>query len=99
MQPDGVGALYLAYEQLKAKLDAEGLFDNVHKKRLPPYPERVGVITSPTGAAVRDIINVTGRRYPLAKIYLYPALVQGEGAENSLINAVDYFDKSGLCDV
>ncbi len=99
MQPDGIGALYLAYEQLKAKLGAEGLFDEEHKKILPRFPRRIGVITSPTGAAVRDIINVTGRRYPLATVYLYPVLVQGAGAEADLVRAVDYFDKSGLCDV
>ena len=99
MQPDGIGALYLAYEQLKARLGAEGLFDQEHKMPLPRFPRRIGVITSPTGAAVRDIINVTGRRYPLAKVYLYPALVQGAGAEADLVSAVDYFDKSGLCDV
>lgn len=99
MAPDGVGALYKAYEQLKEKLAQEGLFDEEHKKLIPRYPERIGVITSPTGAAVRDIINVTGRRYPLAELFLYPALVQGEGSEASLISALDYLDKSGLVDV
>ncbi len=99
MQPDGIGALYLAYEQLKAKLFEEGLFDEEYKKPIPRYPERIGVITSPTGAAVRDIINVAGRRFPLAKIYLYPALVQGEGAEQTLISALDYLDSSKLVDV
>ena len=99
MQPDGIGALYLAYEQLKERLMSEGLFDESNKKALPKYPKRIGVITSPTGAAVRDILNVTARRYPLADIYLYSALVQGEGAEASLIRGVDYFDKSGLVDV
>ena len=98
MQPDGIGALYLAYEQLKAKLDEEGLFDEAYKKPIARYPSRIGVITSPTGAAVRDIINVLGRRYPLATIYLYPALVQGEGAEQSLVDGIDYFDKSVLVD-
>ena len=99
MQPDGIGALYLAFEQLKRKLAEEGLFDAAAKRPLPKMPERIGVITSPTGAAVRDIINVIGRRFPLAEIYLYPALVQGEGAERTLIEAVDYFDRSRLCDV
>ena len=99
MQPDGIGALYLAYEQMKERLSAEGLFDSEHKLPIPRMPSAVGVITSPTGAAVRDIINVTGRRFPQAKIFLYPALVQGEGAEASLIKALDYLDKSGLCDV
>lgn len=99
IQPDGIGALYLAYEQLKEKLSAEGLFEEEHKKLLPPFPERIGVITSPTGAAVRDIINVVGRRFPMAKIYLYPALVQGAGSEDSLIRGLDYLDRSGLADV
>ena len=99
MEPDGIGALYLAYEQLKEKLAAEGLFAEESKKAIPEFPERVGVITSPTGAAVRDIINVTGRRFPLAKIYLYPSLVQGDGAVENLVEALDYFEKSKLVDV
>ena len=99
MQPDGIGALYLAYEQLKARLASEGLFDEYHKKTLPRIPRCVGVITSPSGAAVRDIINVIGRRFPYAEIFVYPALVQGDGAEADLIKAVDYFDKSNICDV
>ena len=99
LQPDGIGALYLAYEQLKEKLYVEGLFDEAYKKLLPVMPERIGVITSPTGAAVRDIINVIGRRFPLVRIYLYPSLVQGEGAEDNLIKGIDYLDKSGLVDV
>lgn len=99
MEPDGVGALYLAYEQLKERLFTEGLFDEIHKKPIPEFPERVGVITSPTGAAVRDIINVTGRRFPLAKIFLYPSLVQGDGAVENLVEALDYFEKSKLVDV
>ena len=99
MEPDGIGALYLAYEQLKEKLSNEGLFDDIYKKEIPAFPEKIGVITSPTGAAVRDIINVIGRRYPLSKIYLYPSLVQGDGAEDNLICALDYFEKSKLVDV
>ncbi len=99
MQPDGVGALYLAYEQLKEKLASEGLFSDENKKLLPKYPVRIGVITSPTGAAVRDIISVTQRRFPIAKIYLYPALVQGLESEASLIKALDYLDKSCLVDL
>ena len=99
IQPDGIGALYLAYEQLKEKLYKNGIFDPAHKMPLPKYPEKIGVITSPTGAAVRDIINVLKRRYPIASIYLYPSLVQGDGAEEDLIKAVDYFDRSNLCDV
>ena len=99
MIPDGVGALYIAYEQLKKKLEAEGLFAPEHKKRLPKIPYRVGVITSPTGAAVRDIINVITRRFPLAEIVLYPALVQGENAAASLVEAVRYFDTTKLANV
>ena len=99
IEPDGIGALYLAYEQLKEKLSVEGLFDEENKKELPSYPKSVGVITSPTGAAVRDIINVIGRRYPLARIYLYPSLVQGDGASENMIEALDFFESARLCDV
>ena len=99
MEPDGIGALYLAYEQLKERLAAEGLFNEEHKKPIPAYPHRIGVITSPSGAAVRDIINVTKRRYPLADIYIYPSLVQGDGAEANLIAALDYFESAHLVDV
>lgn len=99
MQPDGVGALNLAYEQLKEKLQKEGLFSELHKKPLPPYPEKVGVITSPTGAAVRDIINVLGRRFPYAEIVFCPVLVQGEGAHLQLTDAVNLFNSERVADV
>ncbi len=99
MQPDGIGGLYLAYEQLKARLEAEGLFDAARKKPLPRIPETVGVITSPTGAAVRDIINITGRRFPMAKILLYPAIVQGELAPAQLISGIRYFNEARSADV
>ncbi len=99
MQPDGVGALNLAYEQLKEKLQKEGLFSELHKKPLPPYPEKVGVITSPTGAAVRDIINVLGRRFPYAEIVFCPVLVQGEGAQLQLTDAVNLFNSERAADV
>ncbi len=99
MEPDGVGALYLAFEKLKRKLDAEGLFREDRKKPLPKIPSAVGLITSPTGAAVRDMIQVMGRRFPFAKIYLYPALVQGPDAPQSLIRGLDYFDRNGGVDV
>lgn len=99
MQPDGVGALNLAYEQLKEKLQKEGLFSEFHKKPLPPYPEKVGVITSPTGAAVRDIINVLGRRFPYAEIVFCPVLVQGEGAHLQLTDAVNLFNSERAADV
>lgn len=99
MEPDGIGALYVAYEQLKAKLEAEGLFDEARKKPLPAIPTRVGVITSPTGAAVRDMITVTGRRFPLAEVILYPALVQGEEAPPTLIAGLRYFNEKKNVDV
>lgn len=99
MQPDGVGALNLAYEQLKEKLQKEGLFSELHKKSLPPYPEKVGVITSPTGAAVRDIINVLGRRFPYAEIVFCPVLVQGDGAHLQLTDAVNLFNSERAADV
>lgn len=99
MQPDGVGALNLAYEQLKEKLQKEGLFSELHKKPLSPYPEKVGVITSPTGAAVRDIINVLGRRFPYAEIVFCPVLVQGDGAHLQLTNAVNLFNSERAADV
>lgn len=93
LEPDGVGALYIAYEQLKAKLGAEGLFDEAKKKPLPRYPMRIGVITSPTGAAIRDIINILGRRFPIAEVVLYPSLVQGESAVPQLIEGLRYFNE------
>lgn len=99
MEADGKGALYEAYEKLKRKLEEEGLFSDRYKKTLPKFPKTVGVITSATGAAVRDIINITGRRYPLAKILVYPALVQGEGAVRSLINGVRCFTEKVRPDV
>lgn len=99
MQPDGIGALYLAYEKLKEQLQKEGLFDVAHKKSLPHIPDSIGVITSPTGAAVRDIINITGRRWPQAKLYVYPSKVQGEGAEYDLIKGLRYFEHKQQVDV
>ncbi len=99
MQPDGVGALQVAYEQLKAKLEKEGLFDPSHKQPIPRYPTRVGVITSPTGAAVRDILNVLGRRYPLATVVFHPVLVQGEGAPPQLVEALELFNQKQAADV
>ena len=99
MQPDGTGALQLAFEQLKEKLQSEGLFAEAHKKPIPKYPERIGVITSETGAAIQDILNVLGRRYPLAEVILAPVLVQGEEAPNQLISAVDQFNRLNCADV
>lgn len=99
MQPDGIGALHLAYEQLKAKLYAQGLFDERYKRALPRYPRTIGVITSPTGAAVRDIENILSRRYPLAQMLLFPVLVQGDGAPAQLIRALRYFESAKSVDV
>ncbi len=99
MQPDGIGALYIAFEQLKKKLEAEGLFDPRYKKSLPKYPKKVGIITSPTGAAIRDMINVSGRRFPLAQICLYPSLVQGDGAPAQLIQGISLFNTEYPVDV
>ncbi len=99
MQPDGVGALHIAYEQLKAKLEAEGLFDTKYKKPLPQYPSKIGVITATTGAAIRDIINVLSRRYPCAKIIIYPSLVQGEGASAGICEGIKYFNDTSGADV
>lgn len=99
MQPEGVGALSMAFEQLKESLAAEGLFDKEHKRNIPPFPERIGVITSPTGAAVRDILQITGRRWPLAKIILAPVLVQGEQAPGQIVSALREMDRTRACDV
>ncbi|MBR0414522.1 MAG: exodeoxyribonuclease VII large subunit [Clostridia bacterium] len=99
MQPKGLGGLNLAFEQLKKKLAAEGLFDETRKKPLPRYPERVGVITSPTGAAIRDITNILSRRYPIAEMLLEPVLVQGEGAPAQLCRALKKFNEENSCDV
>ncbi len=98
-EPEGIGALAKAYEQLKKKLEAEGLFDVKYKKKLPQIPKTVGVITSPAGAAVRDIINIMTRRFPSAKMLLYPSLVQGDGAAKQLAEAVRYFNKTKSVDV
>lgn len=92
MMPDGQGNLYAAFEKLKAKLAGEGLFDEDRKKPIPKFPRTIGVVTSSSGAAVEDIINITTRRYPLAKLILYPVLVQGADAPADLIRAVRYFD-------
>ena len=99
MEPDGVGALYVAFEQLKQRLAAQGVFAPEKKKTLPKIPKTIGVITSPTGAAVRDIINIATRRFPFAKIVVYPALVQGENAASSLISGIRYFNDTGSADV
>ena len=99
VQPDGVGALTLAFEQLKKSLAQKGLFDNAHKKPLPKFPKTIGVITSPTGAAVQDITNIIRRRFPSADIVLAPVLVQGESAPEQLVRAVNKFSASKIADV
>ncbi|MBQ3040955.1 MAG: exodeoxyribonuclease VII large subunit [Clostridia bacterium] len=92
MEPEGLGALYLAFEQLKAKLSAEGLFDAEHKKEIPKLPSKIGIITSPTGAAVRDIIKVAKKRCPSVSLILFPSAVQGVNAPEELTRAIEYFN-------
>lgn len=99
MIPDGVGSLAMQFEQLKRKLESEGLFDAARKKPLPKMPERVGVITSPTGAAVQDIRRILGRRFPCAEMILYPAQVQGDGAAEQLASGILFFNAYPLADV
>lgn len=99
MQPDGVGALALAYEQLKFKLSEKGLFDESHKKTIPKFPKTIGVVTSPTGAAIQDILNVLTRRFPCVDVVICPVLVQGDNAPNQLVNAVNKLDEYKACDV
>ena len=99
IQPDGIGALYLAYEQIKQRLANEGLFDSNRKKSLPQFPSNIGIVTSPTGAAIHDMINVMSRRYPIAKLTLYPSLVQGENAYKSIISGIRYFNETKSVDI
>ena len=99
MEPDGVGALFAAFEALKAKLSAEGLFDEQYKKPLPRFPRRIGIVTAKTGAAVQDMIHVSGRRYPLAELVLVPVAVQGVGAAEEIAAAIRFLNKNRLCDV
>lgn len=99
LQPDGVGALHIAYEQLKAKLAEEGLFDEQFKKPLPKYPQTIGVVTALTGAAVRDIIHVLGRRCPSARVRIVPVLVQGTQAAGQIAEAIAFFNQKKLADV
>jgi exodeoxyribonuclease VII large subunit len=99
MIPEGTGSLYKAYEQLKKKLSTLGYFDEARKKKLPFLPQAVGIVTSPTGAAVRDIISIIKRRCPCVDIYLYPVQVQGAGAENEIAEGIRYFNKKENVDV
>lgn len=99
MQPQGLGELYAAYEKLKARLDAEGLFDNAHKKPLPRFPGRIALITSDSGAAVRDMIRVTGRRWPMAKLLVMSVRVQGAEAPAEIVSALNYANRHRLADL
>lgn len=99
MQPDGIGALSYAFEQLKERLSKEGIFDLDKKKPIPAYPQRVGVVTSPTGAAIRDIINVISRRFPLTELVLCPVAVQGENAAMQIKAAIENFNEQKAADV
>ncbi|WHX27471.1 exodeoxyribonuclease VII large subunit [Virgibacillus halodenitrificans] len=99
MEPDGIGALYLAFEQLKEKLHKKGYFDQQYKKQIPVHPKHIGVITSPTGAAVRDIITTIKRRYPIVSLTVIPVLVQGQNATNSIKQAIDKANEMAMFDV
>ncbi len=99
IRQDGVGDLFVALEQLKKELAAAGIFDQSHKKTLPAFPRKIGVITSPTGAAVRDIIQITGRRCPMAEVIVFSAIVQGDQAPLSLISGIQYFEQKEPVDV
>ena len=99
IKSDGVGDLFLAFEKLKKELEAEGLFDPAHKKPIPRFPKTIGVVTSPTGAAIRDIINTISRRYPMCHLILYPAIVQGDDAKFDIENQIKRANFDRLCDV
>lgn len=99
MEPAGEGALRLEFERLKQKLSAEGLFDEAHKRTLPDFPRRVGLITSPSGAAVRDLISVLRRRFPILPVVIYPVKVQGDGAVDELVEALELANRRCDCDL
>ena len=99
LRPAGVGELQMAFEQLKKKLSSEGLFDQTHKKMIPRFPRRIGIVTSPTGAAIRDLYQVLNRRFPGVEIVLYPVKVQGEGAAEEIAQGIDLFNEYGKVDV
>lgn len=99
MQPDGIGELHIAFEQLKKKLASEGLFDDSRKKPIPKMPRVIGVVTSETGSVIRDIRNVINRRFPRVHLRLYPVAVQGEGAAQQIADAVDNLNRHNMCDV
>jgi exodeoxyribonuclease VII large subunit len=99
LRPAGVGTLAQAFEELKRRLAEEGLFDAAHKRPIPAFPQRIGVVTSPTGAALRDIIHVIRRRYPVAHVVLAPVQVQGEGAAGEIAHAIGLFNRLGIADL
>lgn len=99
LMPDGAGALHMAFEQLKQKLYIEGLFDEQHKRQLPEMPQTIALVTSPTGAAVRDMIRILGRRYPLAQVEVWPVLVQGENAAQSIAQTLERVNLHSKADV
>lgn len=99
LQPDGAGDLHLAFEQMKEKLAREGLFDEAHKKPLPPFPHRVAIVTSPTGDALQDMLRILSARYPLSRVILLPVRVQGEGAAEEISRAIRLADRHCLADV
>jgi exodeoxyribonuclease VII large subunit len=95
MRPDGIGELYKAYEQLRNRLQEEGLFEVIHKKKIPRFPAKVGVVTSPTGAAIHDILNVLKRRFPV-DILLSPATVQGDNSAESIVRSIEHLNKTDV---
>lgn len=99
MQPDGIGSLYMAFEQLKERLYEKGLFDQSHKKPLPSYPKKIALVTSPTGAAVRDMIRILRVRYPLCDVLVCPVKVQGEEAAEEIAGMIGYVNKHSLADI
>ncbi len=99
LEPQGRGALQLAFEQLKKKLAAEGLFDQARKRPIPAFPRRIGIVTSPSGAAIRDLLNILERRFPGLHIRLFPAQVQGDGAVEDVCRGIEHFGASGWADV
>ncbi|HLR01361.1 MAG TPA: exodeoxyribonuclease VII large subunit [Virgibacillus sp.] len=98
MQPDGIGALYLAFEQLKDKLDKKGYFNSIHKKEIPSHPKHIAIITSPTGAAVRDILTTLKRRYPIVETTIIPVLVQGKNATPSIVRGIELANEMDIFD-
>ena len=99
LEPQGYGALQLAFEQLKKKLAAEGLFGVERKRALPRYPRRIGIVTSPRGAVIADMIHILSRRFPGLHIRLYPAQVQGEGSVEEVCRGIDYFSRTRWAEV